>query len=344
MGEERTFSGRIWNGQAFEDGHLSVESGVITDLVFGEVLKDADFEGCILPGFVDTHTHVADCGLVLDRKYELEELVAPPNGLKHRYLRETENPVIQRNMRDYEFRLNAFGVSRYIDFREGGVEGARMLREVSDRAVILGRPISEEYDANEIDDILVVADGIGIPSITDMDHGYIEAIADHVHRKNKMLALHVSERIREDIDLVISLQPDFVVHMVQATDSDLSKCADNDIPISVCPTSNMYFGMVPPLGRMLDAGADVSLGTDNGMLLPSGDFLSEIRVAADILASQGKPRECAFASALACGHKVLYNESLTLGKTGKRADFIAFPCSEDELLARGASGSVRYGP
>ena len=344
MGDAKTFSGRIWNGQAFEDGHLTVESGIIKELVFGEKLQDADFEGCVLPGFVDTHTHVADCGLVLDRKYELEELVAPPNGLKHRYLRDTDSAVIKRNIRDYEFRLNAFGVSRYIDFREGGVQGARMLRDVSDRAVILGRPVSDEYDPNEIDDILAIADGIGIPSITDMDHGYIEAIADHVHKKNKMLALHVSERIREDIDFVISLEPRFIVHMVQATDSDLSKCADNDIPVSVCPTSNMYFGMVPPLGRMLDAGVEVSLGTDNGMLLPSGDFLSEIRVTADILASQGKPREHAYVSALACGHKVLYNEPLILDKTGKRADFIAFPCREEELLTMGASGFVRYGP
>ena len=344
MGDERIFSGRIWNGRSFEDGHLTVESGIIRELVFGELQNDADFEGCILPGFVDTHTHVADCGLVLDRKYDLEELVAPPNGLKHRYLRDADETVIKRNIRDYEFRLNAFGVSRYIDFREGGAEGAKMLRDVSDRAVIMGRPVSEEYDANEIDDILSIAEGIGIPSITDMDHGYIEAIADHVHRKNKMLALHVSERIREDIDFVISLEPRFIVHMVQATDSDLSKCADNNISISVCPTSNMYFGMVPPLGRMLDAGIDISLGTDNGMLLPSGDYLSEIRVAADILESQGKPRECAFASALACGHKVLYNEPLILDKTGKRADFIAFPCGEEELLTKGALGSVRYGP
>ena len=344
MGEEKIFSGRIWDGQGFEDGHITVESGIIKDAVFGELSKDADFKGCVIPGMVDTHTHVADSGLRLDRKYDLEELVAPPNGLKHRYLRETDPSVIKRDIRDYEFRLNAFGVSKYIDFREGGAEGSRMLREVSDKAAILGRPISKEYDVNEIDDILAVADGIGIPSITDMDYGYIEAIADHVHRKKKMLALHVSERIREDIDFVISLEPDFIVHMVQATDSDLSKCADNDIPISVCPTSNMYFGMVPPVGHMLDAGVDVSLGTDNGMLFPSGDFLSEIRVLADILASQGKERKCAFAAALACGHKVLYNEPLTLDKTGKRADFIAFPCAEDELLAKGASGSVRYGP
>ena len=344
MGEERTFSGRIWNGRTFEDGYLAVESGIITDLVFGEGLRGADFEGCIMPGIVDTHTHVADSGLVLDRRYELEELVAPPNGLKHRYLRDTDASVIKRNIRDYGFRLNDFGESRYIDFREGGAEGARMLREVSDEAVILGRPVSEHYDANEIDDILSVADGIGIPSITDMDHGYIEAIADHVHRKNKMLALHVSERIREDIDFVISLEPDLIVHMVQATDSDLSRCADNDVPISVCPTSNLYFGVVPPVGRMLDAGVDVSLGTDNGMLFPSGDYISEIRVLADVLASQGKDRNDAFGIALACGHKVLYNEPLILSKTGKRADFTAFPCSEEDILTGGVPGSVRYGP
>ena len=344
MGSDKTFSGRIWNGQGFEDGHLVLEDGKVKNVVFGELLGSSDYTGCIMPGIIDTHTHVADAGLKLDRKYGLEELVAPPIGLKHRYLSETDGSKIRNDMGDYNSRLEASGVSRIIDFREGGIEGARMLRSVSEGAVILGRPISNEYDPDEIDGILQHADGIGIPSITDMDAGYIDAIADHVHRKNKMLALHVSERIREDIDKVISLEPDFIVHMVQATDSDLKKCSDNSVPISVCPSSNMYFGMVPPVARMIDAGVEISIGTDNGMLFPSADIFDELRTMSRLLEEQGKDPMLAYAMLLAHGHKVLYKKSLTVDKTGKKADLVAFPCSERELLQGKTEASVRYGP
>ena len=344
MGSEKIFSGRIWNGRSFEDGHLVVDDGVLKDIVLGEKDDAADFKGCIMPGITDTHTHVADSGLRLDRRYGLEELVAPPNGLKHRYLKETDPGVIAKDMKDYISRLYRSGVSRIIDFREGGIEGVRMLRSVSDAAVIMGRPISKEYDVNEVDRILEYADGIGIPSITDMDHGYIESVVDHVHRKNKLLALHVSERIREDIDYVMSLEPDLIVHMVQATDHDLKVCADHDVPISVCPSSNLYFGMVPPVSRMLDAGIELSLGTDNGMLFPSADIFDEVRTLSSILDAQGKDPALAYKVVFACGHKVLYDNTLTVDKTGKKADFTAFPCDEKELLAGKAGGSVRYGP
>ena len=344
MGTDKTFSGRIWNGRSFEDGHLVIDNGIVKDVVFGELSETSDYTGCIMPGIVDTHTHVADAGLKLERKYGLEELVAPPNGLKHRYLSETDDSKIRSDMGRYISRLEASGVSRFIDFREGGIEGAGLLRSVSGDAVILGRPVSKEYDPNEIDGILQYADGIGIPSITDMDVGYIDAIADHVHKKNKMLALHVSERIREDIDKVISLEPDFIVHMVQATDPDMKKCAENDIPISVCPSSNLYFGMIPPVARMIDAGAEISIGTDNGMLFPSADIFDELRTMSGLLEKQGKDPMSAYAMLIAHGHKVLYKKSLTVDKTGKKADLVVFPCSEKELLQGGTEASVRYGP
>ena len=313
-------------------------------MAIGELKADADLTGVLIPGVVDTHTHVADAGLVLDRKYGLEELVAPPNGLKHRYLRENDDSKIAQDMRGYISGLEKSGVSRFIDFREGGVKGAKLLRSISDRAVILGRPESKEYDPTEIDDILQYADGIGIPSISDMDIGYIDAVADHVHRENKMLALHVSERVREDIDKVISFEPDFIVHMTKAMDEDMRKCADNNIPVSVCPSSNLYFGMVPPVARMLDSGMDVSLGTDNGMLFPSADIMTEARCLSEILKKQENDPLLAYTVLIACGHSLLYNDSLTVDKAGKWTDFTIFPCTEDELLRGAQVPSVRYGP
>ncbi|MBO7409833.1 MAG: amidohydrolase family protein, partial [Candidatus Methanomethylophilaceae archaeon] len=255
------YSGKIWDGSCFYDGYVVVEGARVSEVGEGSPAGSVRV-GFILPGLTDGHTHLGDAGLHLDRKYGLEELVAPPDGLKHRYLRDTPSDVSEANMSDYAGRLAGSGVSRFLDFREGGLEGVRMLRRASDRAVILGRPLSKEFDPNEVDAILDEADGIGISSISDVPDSYVSALADAVHRRGKHLAIHVSERIREDIGRILSLEPDLIVHMCEATDADLRACADVDLPVVVCPTSNLYFGKVPPIRRMYDAGIRVSIGTD----------------------------------------------------------------------------------
>ena len=102
--------------------------------------------------------------------------------------------------------------------------------------------------------------------------------------------------------------------------------------------------MVPPVARMIDAGAEISIGTDNGMLFPSADIFDELRAMSGLLENQGKDPMLAYTMLVAHGHKVLYKKSLTVDKTGKDADVIAFPCSEKELLQRKEKASVRYGP
>ncbi len=315
-------SGEIWDGEHFEDGYVVIENGIVKDVVFGETYKDPVAEGMILPGLVDYHTHIADAGLRLDRKYSLEELVAPPNGLKHRYLRDADEEKISEDMARYSKKLIENGVSRFMDFREGGVRGAVSLRKSSDRAIILGRPISEEYDPNEMDQLLDVCDGIGISSISDMDAGYIERIADAVHKKNKLLALHVSERIREDIDQALSLEPDLIIHMVQATESDLKKCSDKDVPVVVCASSNQYFGMTPNIKMMYDCNVDVVIGTDNAMLSPSADMCQEFNIFCSILKSQGGRPEDAFRSLMGQGRKTLYQQYAINTQVNNRADII----------------------
>ena len=44
--------------------------------------------------------------------------------------------------------------------------------------------------------------------------------------------------IDQDIEAVIDLKPDFLVHMCHASDSDLQKARDAGISIVVCPRSN----------------------------------------------------------------------------------------------------------
>lgn len=291
------YAGTIWSDDPFE-GYIGIEGGIIRDIGAGPCPEVPVRIGNIAASIIDCHTHIGDAGLVLDRKYTLEELVAPPNGLKHRYLESCSEECLVEDMRSYSERLCEVATG-FIDFREGGIGGASMIRRATDKAIVMGRPLSSDFDSNEVDELLRLSDGIGIPSISDVPHAYIDSLADVTHRMGKMFAIHVSERIREDIDYVLSLEPDFIVHMCEASDEDMRKCSDADIPVVVCATSNLYFGKVPPIRRMDDAGVPLAIGTDNAMLCPP-DILKEAAVFSSVARQQGCSSEVA-GKALFCG-------------------------------------------
>ena len=278
--------GMVSDRRGFRPGYLIVEDGRAVEVGGGECPVRPDRRGIVLMDTVNGHTHCADYGLRVPPGMSLQELVAPPDGLKHRYLREAPDTEISSNMSRFARDSRASGAVTFVDFREGGARGCRMLRESAPEAVILGRPVSPDFDPEEIDDILSVADGIGISSVSDMDPGYIEAVADAVRERRMVFAIHVSERVREDIDFVLSLDPAFVVHMCEATDSDILKCAEAEVPIVVCPTSNRYFGKVPPIARAEALGADLAIGTDNGMIR-SPDMVAEALEFARTAEAQG---------------------------------------------------------
>lgn len=284
--------GTVVDARSAGPGWVISEDGVVTDMGRGECPVEPDVTGFIVTDVVNMHTHCADYGLEVPPGLSLEELVAPPDGLKHRYLRSTPPERISEDMGRFMRDSRSFGAETFVDFREGGLEGCRMLRRACPDAVILGRPTSPEFDPEEIAGILEVADGIGISSVSDMDPRYIEAVADEVREHRAIFAIHVSERVREDIDLVLSMDPAFVVHMCTATDDDVLKCAEAEVPIVVCPTSNLYFGREPPIARAQRLGADVAIGTDNGMLCRPDPF-AEAAVFARCAEEQGgDPDDC----------------------------------------------------
>ena len=296
--------GMVSDRRGFRPGYLIVEDGRAVEVGGGECPVRPDRRGIVLMDTVNGHTHCADYGLRVPPGMSLQELVAPPDGLKHRYLREAPDTEISSNMSRFARDSRASGAVTFVDFREGGARGCRMLRESAPEAVILGRPVSPEFDPEEIDDILSVADGIGISSVSDMDPGYIEAVADAVRERRMVFAIHVSERVREDIDFVLSLDPAFVVHMCEATDSDILKCAEAEVPIVVCPTSNRYFGKVPPIARAEALGADLAIGTDNGMIR-SPDMVAEALEFARTAEAQGGDPETVWSALWKLSGKIL---------------------------------------
>lgn len=327
---EYVLSGYISDRRGIHPGHAVVSDGVVTSIREGEA-EDADIHAVMVRGIVNGHTHCADYGLSIPPGIGLEELVAPPDGLKHRYLRESSEDVLTDSMSSFSNDSASFGTDYFVDFREGGLEGCRMLRKASPDALVLGRPQSPVFDPEEVSSILDVADGIGISSISDMPFDYIEAVADEVRSRRGIFAIHVSERVREDIDAVLSLDPAFVVHMCEATDDDLLKCAEAEVPIVVCPRSNAYFGKEAPVERMQSCGVDICLGTDNGMLA-SPDMIAEASRMLGLLERRGGDPDGVWSTLSNVLGKLLYRQKEIIHPTG-RDRLAVIPMDGDDPLS-----------
>lgn len=116
----------------------------------------------LLPGFINSHTHIGDnFAKELGFNKELKEIVAPPFGLKHKLLRQTSEGIKIRGIQNAVLEMLSNGITFFIDFREGGVEGVNILKKAlvnnSINFLILGRFMDE----SEIDSIFELADEIG---------------------------------------------------------------------------------------------------------------------------------------------------------------------------------------
>ncbi len=316
--------GKILTPDGFIEGYLTFDEGVVIEVNEGRSNRSS-LKGIVIPSLINAHTHIADLRVPVDLNLSLEELVGPPNGLKHRMLNamgREELDSIFREASEFMFRR---GVSRFIDFRESGIFGSKTLMESELKGaepVVMGRPRGLTYDEEEMNSLLDLVDGIGISSISDWRYEELEAVASITKSRGKMLALHSSERVREDIDRILDLEPDFLVHMTMANDHDIELCVDLDIPIVICPRSNLFFGRMPPISRMLGLGATLALGTDNAMIsLP--DILSEMELAGRLLRQQGSnDLFSVLEMAIANGRKVLkLNEPMGI-RQGSPCDFM----------------------
>jgi len=229
---------------------------------------------------VNSHTHIGDAFIDLGKKaWGLEELVAPPHGFKHEMMRKASEGKILEGMRKAISVMEGCGTTHFCDFREGGVEGIKILKKAMEgsglSAIILGRPVELRYDSNEINEILKLSEGIGLSSISDWDYDELKKVASHTIKKKKIFAIHASEAFREDIDAILDLKPSFLIHMSNASRGDMEIVADAGVPVVVCPRSNAFFGIRPDIEGMLECGISLLLGTDNAMIAPP-DIVQEM--------------------------------------------------------------------
>lgn len=275
-------SGEILTESGFKRGYFGFENRKIVETGSGVPPKKPLCNGFIVPTLINAHTHIGDSFIRkknINLPRNIEELVAPPHGLKHRLLHEASSDEITTGMKESINEMTNIGISVFCDFRENGTIGINQLtnamKHTKISSVILSRPNRLKYDADEVEQLLNKSQGIGISSISDWEYSELEKVAKHTKKRKKRFALHVSERVREDIDCILDLHPDFLVHMIMATESDLIRVKENNIPVVVCPRSNAFFGSKPDIKLMKHVGIDLMVGTDNAML-HSPNILDEI--------------------------------------------------------------------
>ena len=253
------------------------------------------------PGLINCHTHLGD-SIAKDVApgTGVDERVHPVYGVKSRVLGGTDPDHLASFMEASCRSMLAGGTTTFVDFREGGVEGASLLRRVCGRVpirgVVLGRigayqdeaHIRKNHDpgmAGGLAKLLECCDGVGISGANE----HSDAALEQYSRTSKIRAIHAAETDysvqeslrmtgRGEVERALLAKPHFLVHMTRATSPEL-EAASRIRGVVACPRSNMALGgTMPDLRGMLEAGCTVALGTDN-VMVNSPDMFREMEFA-----------------------------------------------------------------
>jgi cytosine/adenosine deaminase-related metal-dependent hydrolase len=266
-------------------GVLVVKEGRIEKILRGFPPKKGSSvdlkHGVILPPLVNSHTHVGDSILKEGYLGRTQQEVVGPGGVKfqvERLPRRKVSEAIRRALR----RMLRSGTLAHCDFREGGVEGVKLLRKLLVpplHSIILGRP------NGDLAEVLRYSDGLGFPSLE-----VAERFRGLELPKGKFLSVHVSEtkeaeesslrRFGEgEIRRALELNPSFLVHGTWASEEDYQLLLKRGLPIVFCPRANHLLACgSPPLSTALSLGLKFFLGTDN-VMVAEPDMLSELSFA-----------------------------------------------------------------
>lgn len=258
----------LGNELALSPVDIFIENGVIVAIEDNTRVPEV----WICPAFYNSHTHLGDtiamdCGITGN----LEALVTPPDGLKHRLLRAASREDLVGGMRASMQGMIDSGIAGCADFREGGVDGVVALRDAAAGLPFL--PFVFGREGGE-----TVAGGLGISSVRDVSE--MEQQVRDAKRSGKKIAFHAGERDADDVNAALLYEPDLLIHMTHATKQQLRECAEREIPIAVCPRSNWMLGVAsssryPPIALMDELGCTICLGTDNAMFV-APDLFSEM--------------------------------------------------------------------
>lgn len=104
-----------------------------------------DAEGFILlPGLINSHVHIGDSiGKDVSASSELNQRIHPQYGIKKTILERTPSSQLMQMIRNAAMSMLHKGITTFVDFREGGLEGINLIQNAVEnipiKKIILGR-------------------------------------------------------------------------------------------------------------------------------------------------------------------------------------------------------------
>ena len=310
--------------------------------------ESIDCEGLLLiPGFVNCHTHVGDSiAKDVTLNSSVDNRIHPVSGIKSKILKETDPKHLKNFMKNTCQSMLNKGITTFVDFREGSIDGILMLKEVLTevpiRSIILGRlefyqnkieiKKNTPFPKNKIEELTKLiqkCDGIGISGANENSH----SVLNYYSKTSKIRAIHSSETKqsvstskkntgKSEVIRALNLKPHFMVHMTYASKGDLFATAKKTRGIVICPRANASLAEgIPNIELMKRTGCTIALGTDN-VMINSPDMFREMdylwKVSMGMNKTRISPKEI-LKMATVNGGKILKKELGVIG-TGKFAD------------------------
>ncbi|UCC19430.1 MAG: amidohydrolase family protein [Promethearchaeota archaeon] len=262
------------------------QNGKIIDLSYEIISKNVDLllndsSTLLIPGFINSHVHIGDSfAKELGFNKELGEIVAPPFGLKHKLLRQTPETIKLQSIQNAVVEMLSNGITFFMDFREGGVEGINLLKKALAKSAINHLILGRFMDESEIDSVFDLADGVGLSSYKQINSTNKNFVLSAKEKFKKIIACHCAEKTRNSILIGEMFNDNFVdiiIHGTKFTREDLENIIKNHKSLILCPRCNGYFGVgFPPISEIIKLGIPISLGTDN-LMVNDTDLFEEIR-------------------------------------------------------------------
>ena len=264
--------------------------------------KVIDCEGLLLiPGLVNCHTHIGDSvGKDVILNGTVDKKIHPVVGAKSKILKKTKPMHLITFMRNTCLSMIKKGITTFVDFREGGLEGINHLKKalsnIPIRCIVLGRiefyqnsnqimknsPIPKEKQA-ELSILLKKCDGIGISGANENSDFALKLYSKikkirAIHSAETKESVSFSKKItnKSEVKRALQLRPHFLVHMTHASKRELIEVGRKTRGIVVCPRSNATLAEgFPDVNLMQKAGCTVGVGTDN-VMVNSPDLFREM--------------------------------------------------------------------
>ena len=288
--------------------NIVVDDGKIINI--GKDLKEGkiiDVDGAVVcPSFINSHIHIGD-SIIKDEGYalSLSEMVKPPNGVKHRALANASDDDLIESMAQSMWDMVYSGTTHFIDYREGGIEGVKLLKKASEdipiKPIILARDDSFYGDdpdlskvKNAVRKLLKVADGIAPSGFGEITDDVAMIISQECQKQGKISSIHVGESENNQIDslnkfnmteIEKGVNADFsqLVHLTNPKNNDLNLVLKANSNIVLCPRANASLNVgVAPLNKMLKLGLKPLIGSDN-VMINSPNMLRELEFCLKIM-------------------------------------------------------------